>query len=100
MTVALRSSGLVGALIPVDNAPVDAVLNSDFGKALEGMREIESAGIKKQVEADQILSKYEGVRLRSNKDSQSGIRLTPGNIGTESGNPAIPDDEPCKSPRQ
>ncbi|KAL8914107.1 MAG: hypothetical protein Q9171_001223 [Xanthocarpia ochracea] len=59
MTVALRSSGLVGTLIPVDNAPLDAVLKSDFGRYLEGMREIESARIKKQVEADQILSKYE-----------------------------------------
>ncbi|KAL8791414.1 MAG: hypothetical protein Q9213_000030 [Squamulea squamosa] len=59
MTVALRSSGLLSALIPVDNAPVDAMLRSDFGKYLEGMREIESAGIKRQVEADHILSKYE-----------------------------------------
>ncbi|KAI4226134.1 MAG: hypothetical protein L6R36_003376 [Xanthoria steineri] len=59
MTVALRSSSLLGALIPVDNAPVDALLKSDFGKYLAGMREVESTGIRKQVQADHILSKYE-----------------------------------------
>ena len=100
MTVALRSSGLVGALIPVDNAPVDAVLKSDFGRYLEGMREIESAGIKKQVEADQILSKYEDVRLNFQHVFDMGLELTSGNIVTGSGNPAIPDDEPRKNPRQ
>ncbi|KAL8960590.1 MAG: hypothetical protein Q9193_002733 [Seirophora villosa] len=59
MTVALRSPGLLGALIPVDNAPVDANLKGDFRKYLEGMREIEEAGVRKQAEADQILKKYE-----------------------------------------
>ncbi|KAL8687019.1 MAG: hypothetical protein Q9218_006688 [Villophora microphyllina] len=59
MTVALRSPNLVGALVPVDNAPVDAILKSDFYKYLEGMEEIQDAGVKKQAQADQILSKYE-----------------------------------------
>lgn len=62
MTVALRSPNLLGALIPVDNAPVDASLKSDFRKYLQGMREIEEAGVTKQAEADQILQKYEDVR--------------------------------------
>ncbi|KAL8797089.1 MAG: hypothetical protein Q9182_007251, partial [Xanthomendoza sp. 2 TL-2023] len=59
------SPGLLGALIPVDNAPVDAMLKSQFCKYVEGMKEIEKTGIRKQVEADQILSKYEDVGLRS-----------------------------------
>lgn len=59
MTVALQSPGLLRALIPVDNAPVDANLKGDFRKYLEGMREIEEAGVRKQAEADQILKKYE-----------------------------------------
>ncbi|KAL8723424.1 MAG: hypothetical protein Q9225_000255 [Loekoesia sp. 1 TL-2023] len=62
MTVALRSPNLLGALIPVDNAPVDAALKSDFRKYLEGMREVEEAAVKKAAEADQILKKYEDVR--------------------------------------
>lgn len=65
MTVALGSPNLLEALIPVDNAPVDAVLKSDFRKYLEGMREIENASIRKQAEADLILSKYENVRVHS-----------------------------------
>lgn len=61
MTVALRSSHLVGALIPVDNAPVDANLKSDFHKYVQGMRDIEEAQVKRQAEADDILKKYEEV---------------------------------------
>ncbi|KAI4204365.1 MAG: hypothetical protein LQ350_001121 [Teloschistes chrysophthalmus] len=59
MTIALRAPHLVGALIPVDNAPVDAVLKSDFYKYLEGMQEIQNAAVKRQAQADEILSKYE-----------------------------------------
>lgn len=59
MTVALRSPTLVGALIPVDNAPIDANLRSDFHRYVEGMREIEEARVAKQFEADLILRKYE-----------------------------------------
>lgn len=61
MTVALRSPKLVGALISVDNAPVDAKLANDFDKYLVGMQEIEEAEVKKQAEADRILRKYENV---------------------------------------
>ena len=62
MTVALRSPRIVSALVPVDNAPVDANLSSDFPKYIQGMREIDEAGVKKHVEADTILKKYEEVR--------------------------------------
>lgn len=61
MTVALRSPQLVSALIPVDNAPLDATLKSDFGKYVQGMKKVEEAGVTKQSEADEILKKYEDV---------------------------------------
>ncbi len=66
MTVALRSPQLLGSLISVDNAPVDANLKSDFHHYVQGLREIEEAGVSKQVEADDILQKYEkvGCKLR------------------------------------
>ena len=62
MTLALRSPSLVRALIPVDNAPVDATLRSEFGKYVQGLRSIEEAKVTKQVQADDILRKHEEVR--------------------------------------
>ncbi|KAL8953351.1 MAG: hypothetical protein Q9222_000778 [Ikaeria aurantiellina] len=59
MTIALRSPDLLGALVAVDNAPVDAELHTNFGKYLEGMKEIQDTGVTKQVDADRILQKYE-----------------------------------------
>ncbi|GFF40430.1 abhydrolase domain-containing protein C22H12.03 [Aspergillus udagawae] len=59
MTVALQSSDLVSALIPVDNAPANAPLKSDFGKYVRGMQEVEAQGITKQSDADKILKEYE-----------------------------------------
>ncbi|KEF61645.1 uncharacterized protein A1O9_03213 [Exophiala aquamarina CBS 119918] len=62
MTLALRSPNKYSALIPVDNAPVDAALKSDFGKYVNAMREIDEQGpqhIQKQSDADKILAKYE-----------------------------------------
>lgn len=61
MTVALRSPALVGSLISIDNAPVDAALKSDFAKYVRGMRQVEEQGVKKQSEADAILKDYEEV---------------------------------------
>lgn len=61
MTLALRSPDTVGALISVDNAPVDAALTSDFPKYIRGMRRIEDAQITKQVEAEEIMKQYESV---------------------------------------
>ena len=62
MTVALQSRHLLGALVAVDNAPVDATLMSDFAKYIQGMRKIEDAQVTKQVEADGILKDYEEVK--------------------------------------
>ncbi|KAI4154009.1 MAG: hypothetical protein LQ340_001950 [Diploschistes diacapsis] len=59
MTVALRTPKLVRALIPVDNAPADAVLKSDFARYVQGMKRIVEAGVTKQAEADDILKPYE-----------------------------------------
>ena len=64
MTVALRSPGLPGALISVDNAPINAALESGFAGYVRGLQEIESAKVSKQVEADEILKPYEDVSLR------------------------------------
>jgi pimeloyl-ACP methyl ester carboxylesterase len=61
MTMALRQPTRYSALIPVDNAPVDAALKSDFGQYVKAMKEAEDRRprIKRQAEADEILAKYE-----------------------------------------
>lgn len=59
MAVALRKRVPLGALIPVDNAPVDAALKSDFPKYVRGMREIEQRGVASLKDADAILRQYE-----------------------------------------
>lgn len=61
MTVALRSPSIVSALMPVDNAPVNAALKSDFDKYVRGMQQIEAEKVKKQSDADKILQNYEEV---------------------------------------
>ena len=61
MVVALRSPERVSSLIPVDNAPIDAALKSDFGKYIQGMRKIEDAHVTKQSDADSILLEFEKV---------------------------------------
>lgn len=62
MTVALRMPRLVRAVISVDNAPVNATLQSEFSKYIEGMRKIESANIEKLKDADNLLKPFEEVR--------------------------------------
>lgn len=64
MTLALRSPHLVKALVPVDNAPAQAVLNSDFSKYIVALRHITKARVSRQVEADAILKIYEKVGHR------------------------------------
>jgi pimeloyl-ACP methyl ester carboxylesterase len=59
MTVALRNRVPIANLIPVDNAPVDAALHSDFAKYVQGMRRIEDTTIRRQSEADAIMQDYE-----------------------------------------
>lgn len=61
MTLALQAPELVTGVIPVDNAPVNARLSSDFAEYVKGMQEIESAGVTRQSDADSILQKYENV---------------------------------------
>lgn len=62
MAVALRAPERVSALIPVDNAPVNAALKSDFPKYVRGMQKIEAAKVSKQSDANKILEDYEEVR--------------------------------------
>ncbi|KAK5109429.1 hypothetical protein LTR62_006988 [Meristemomyces frigidus] len=59
MTVALRGRVPIADVIPVDNAPVDAALKSDFGKYMQGMRRIAESNCKRQSDADAILQNYE-----------------------------------------
>ncbi|KAJ5946942.1 Alpha/beta hydrolase fold-1 [Penicillium verhagenii] len=59
MTVALQSPGSVSALIPVDNAPLNAALKSDFPKYVRGMQHVEREKLQKQSDADKILEDYE-----------------------------------------
>ncbi|KAK3945025.1 Abhydrolase domain-containing protein IMO32 [Diplogelasinospora grovesii] len=60
MTVALRDPSLVANLISVDNAPVDARLESDFARYIRGMKKIdESENVTKQAEALELLEPYE-----------------------------------------
>ncbi|KAL8873433.1 MAG: hypothetical protein Q9174_001108 [Haloplaca sp. 1 TL-2023] len=56
---------MLGAVIPVDNAPVDAVLRADFQKYMDGMQEVQNARVKTQSEADRILTKYEQVFVQT-----------------------------------
>lgn len=59
MTVALKSPKLVKALVSVDNAPVDANLKSNFHQYVRGLREVEERRVRKQGDADEILTSYE-----------------------------------------
>lgn len=59
MTLALRRPKLISSLISVDNAPIDAALQSDFAKYTHGMLEVESSKVQRQSDADDILSRYE-----------------------------------------
>jgi hypothetical protein len=61
MTMALRAPERVSGLIPVDNAPVNASLKSDFPKYVRGMQHVENEKVKKQSEANKILEAYEEV---------------------------------------
>lgn len=63
MVLALQSPETVTALIPVDNAPVSAMLGSPFNDYVKGMKEVSEAHVTKQSEADKILAKYEPVQL-------------------------------------
>lgn len=92
MTVALDSPGLISALIPVDNAPVNAPLKSDFGKYVRGMQHIEAQNVAKQSDADKILKDYEEV---SSPVKNAGLMLTAiFHTFLVSSYPPIPVDQP------
>jgi hypothetical protein len=61
MTIALRNFTSIGALVSVDNAPVDAALKSNFHRYIQGMRDIEAAKVTRQAQADEVLKLYEEV---------------------------------------
>ncbi|RYO90194.1 hypothetical protein DL764_008481 [Monosporascus ibericus] len=61
MTLALSQPHLVDKLVSVDNAPVDATLNSSFAKYIQGMRKVEESGVTRQRDADNILREFEPV---------------------------------------
>lgn len=75
MAVALRSPSRVSGLVPVDNAPVNARLQSDFGKYVRGMQHVEAEKVTKQSDADKILQGYEEVCLGFIKHHH-GVMLT------------------------
>lgn len=58
MTMALRNPDCCANIIPVDNAPVDAALSSDFPKYAEGMQHVERSQPKSQKEADKLMEPY------------------------------------------
>ena len=61
MTLALSKPEAIESIVSVDNAPIDAALNSTFAKYVQGMRRIEEAGVTSQSEADKILADFEPV---------------------------------------
>lgn len=58
MTLALRNPSCCANIIPVDNAPIDAALSSDFPKYAEGMQKVAAAGAKGHSQAADILRPY------------------------------------------
>ena len=94
MTIALQSPNLISALVPVDNAPVGAVLKNDFAKYIKAMTKIQEENVTKQIEADEILKSYEEVSLLLD------IFITVAElIASESSDSTIPIDKPCSSAR-
>ncbi len=61
MALALQEPDLVANIIAVDNAPIDARLESDFARYIRGMKKIDEADVMRQAEADKILEPYEKV---------------------------------------
>ena len=105
MTVALRHRQPIANLIPVDNAPVDAALKSDFAKYVQAMRRIADARLTKQSEADAILAQIEpsaGIRqfLLTNlsRDKHDGLQKWRVPVATLAGSLDHMADFPFKDP--
>ena len=77
MTLALHEPDLIANLISVDNAPVDARIDSDFGRYIQGMKKIDEAGVTRQAEADKILEPYEKVSPHPFSSFPSSATLPP-----------------------
>ncbi|KAF9695285.1 hypothetical protein EKO04_007192 [Ascochyta lentis] len=58
MTLALRNPSACATIIPVDNAPIDAALSSDFPKYAEGMKRVEEGRPTSQKAADEIMKPF------------------------------------------
>ncbi|KZM19151.1 hypothetical protein ST47_g9704 [Ascochyta rabiei] len=58
MAMALRNPSCCANIIPIDNAPVDAALSSDFPKYAEGMKKVAEGAPKSQKAADQLMQPY------------------------------------------
>lgn len=54
---------MVANIVSVDNAPVDAILSSDFPSYIRGMKKIDAANVVKLADADKILQSVEKVTL-------------------------------------
>lgn len=61
MALALRSPRMIKDIVSVDNAPVDAILSSDFPKYVRAMKKIEDANVSSNSAADAILAEVEEV---------------------------------------
>lgn len=59
MTLALASPTLIKDLISVDNAPVDAILSTDFAKYVRAMQQVDAADVSSIRAADNILAEVE-----------------------------------------
>lgn len=61
MALALRSPDSIADVIAVDNAPVDAILSSDFPSYIRAMKKVDRSQVTKLAEADKILQEVEEV---------------------------------------
>lgn len=59
MALALNSPSTIKDIISVDNAPVDAILSTDFAKYVRAMKKIEDANVTSQKAADEIMAEVE-----------------------------------------
>lgn len=61
MALALESPRKIKDIVSVDNAPVDAILSTDFAKYVRAMKRIEDSNVSSQRQADEILAEVEEV---------------------------------------
>lgn len=59
MALALSSPSIIKDIISVDNAPVDAILSTDFAKYVRVMKKIDNADVTSQKAADEIMAEAE-----------------------------------------